>query len=84
MDSSEPPAAFLRVWLFFGAFQLSAYAALAMFFPLAEITSAGAAFVFLLYVVQIGGLILLGAVALVADHVSPREVLGAGEATSSL
>jgi hypothetical protein len=69
---------------FFGAFQLSAYAALAMFFPLAEITGAGAAFVFLLYVVQIGGLILLGALALLADHVSPREVLAAGGSSSEL
>ena len=69
---------------FFGAFQLSAYAALAMFFPVAEITGAGAAFVFLLYVIQIGGLILLGALALVADHVSPREVLAASDATPRL
>jgi uncharacterized protein (TIRG00374 family) len=56
---------------FFGAFQLSAYAALAMFYPAAETTSAGAAFVFLLYVIQIGGLILLGTLALITEQFAP-------------
>ena len=58
---------------FFGAFQLSAYAALAMFYPAAEIPGAGSAFVFLLYVVQIGGLIVLGGLALVTEHFAARD-----------
>jgi glycosyltransferase 2 family protein len=37
----------------FGAFQAATYAALAMYFPLDEITTSGAVYVFLLYVVQI-------------------------------
>lgn len=39
---------------YFGAFQLSAYMALAMFFPEAMIKGPGAAFVFLLYASQVG------------------------------
>jgi uncharacterized protein (TIRG00374 family) len=39
---------------FFGAFQLSTYMALAMFYPEATIRSTGAAFVFLFYVTSIG------------------------------
>ena len=38
---------------FFGAFQLSAYLALTMFFPEAVVLKAGAAFVFLLYTTQV-------------------------------
>ncbi|MBK9265206.1 MAG: flippase-like domain-containing protein [Polyangiaceae bacterium] len=39
---------------YFGAFQLSAYAALAMYVPEAPLRASGAAFVFLLYVAQVG------------------------------
>lgn len=39
---------------FFGVFQLSSYVALAMFFPEPVVTGPGAAFVFVLYVGQIG------------------------------
>ena len=39
---------------YFGAFQLSTYMALAMFFHEETLTSAGAAFVFLLYATQVG------------------------------
>ncbi len=39
---------------YFGAFQLSAYAALAMYIPEASLRANGAAFVFLLYVTQVG------------------------------
>jgi len=39
---------------YFGAFQLSAYAALAMYVPEASLRASGAAFVFLLYVAQVG------------------------------
>jgi glycosyltransferase 2 family protein len=37
---------------FFGTFQISAYSAMVLFYPLDVVTSAGAAFVFLLYVTQ--------------------------------
>jgi uncharacterized protein (TIRG00374 family) len=39
----------------FGTFQISAYSAMVLFYPLEVVTSAGAVFVFLLYVVQIAG-----------------------------
>jgi uncharacterized protein (TIRG00374 family) len=52
---------------FFGAFQLSAYMALAMFFPEAAIKGPGAAFVFLLYVSQVGFHVLAAAIGLVVD-----------------
>jgi hypothetical protein len=62
---------------FFGAFQLSAYAGMVMFFPLAEVTGPGAAFVFLIYVIQIGLAIVLAALALLAERLSPRDALTA-------
>ncbi len=43
---------------FFGAYQLAAYTALAMYFPEAQVLSAGAAYVFLSYLIQILGSIL--------------------------
>jgi hypothetical protein len=39
---------------YFGAFQLAAYAALAMYVPEASLRASGAAFVFLLYATQVG------------------------------
>lgn len=39
---------------YFGAFQLSTYAALAMYVPEASLRASGASFVFLLYVTQVG------------------------------
>jgi len=55
---------------YFGAFQLSTYAALAMYVPEASLTASGASFVFLLYVTQVGFHVLamiLGIVALRRD-----------------
>jgi len=49
---------------YFGTFQISAYAALVLFYPLAVVTQAGAAFVFLLYVIQMLLTLGAGAVAL--------------------
>jgi uncharacterized protein (TIRG00374 family) len=46
---------------FFGTFQISIYSAMVLFYPLDVVTGAGAAFVFLLYVVQMA-VILIGAV----------------------
>jgi hypothetical protein len=45
---------------FFGTFQISAYSAMVLFYPLAEVTQAGSAFVFVLYVIQIASILLLG------------------------
>jgi uncharacterized protein (TIRG00374 family) len=52
---------------FFGTFQISTYSAMVLFYPLDVVTAAGAAFVFLLYVVQVGTILVGGAGALVAD-----------------
>ena len=48
---------------FFGTFQIAAYSAMVLFFPLADVTSAGAAFVFLLYVIQIVTILVMGGAA---------------------
>lgn len=60
---------------FFGAFQISVYAGLAMYFPADRIMSAGAAFVFFLYVVQLSVTFALGALAMALERVSAREAL---------
>ncbi len=49
---------------YFGTFQISAYAALVLFYPLEVVTQAGAAFVFLLYVIQMLMTLASGAIAL--------------------
>lgn len=45
---------------FFGSFQISAYAGMIMFVPMQQLVEEGAAFVFILYVIQIGTTLLLG------------------------
>jgi heme exporter protein D len=45
---------------FFGTFQISAYSAMVLFYPLAEVTQAGSAFVFALYVIQIASILVVG------------------------
>jgi hypothetical protein len=62
---------------FFGAFQISLYAALALFFSPDVVVSSGAAFVFVAYVVQVGVGLLAGFVSLLIDHISAREVISA-------
>ncbi|MCC6554116.1 MAG: flippase-like domain-containing protein [Polyangiaceae bacterium] len=52
---------------YFGAFQLSAYMALAMFFPEPMIKGPGAAFVFLLYAAQVGWHVLAALIALAME-----------------
>lgn len=49
---------------YFGTFQISGYAALVLFYPLDIVTSAGATFLFLLYVIQLGLTLLVAALAL--------------------
>jgi glycosyltransferase 2 family protein len=48
---------------FFGTFQISAYSAMVLFYPLADVTRAGSVFVFVLYVVQIGSILIVGGAA---------------------
>lgn len=50
---------------FFGTFQISAYSAMVLFYPLAEVTQAGSAFVFVLYAIQITSILLIGGGAFV-------------------
>jgi hypothetical protein len=49
---------------YFGTFQISGYSALVLFYPLAVVMSAGAAFLFLLYVIQMTLTLLAAAPAL--------------------
>ena len=49
---------------FFGTFQISVYSAMVLFFPLDQVTQRGAAFVFLLYVIQLGVILLAAGAAL--------------------
>jgi hypothetical protein len=55
---------------FFGAFQLSLYAALALYFAPEQVVGPGSVFVFLLYVVQLVLTIGVGAVVLVYETVA--------------
>jgi uncharacterized protein (TIRG00374 family) len=58
---------------YFGAFQISVYAAIARYHHASEVVEIGATFVFLLYVLQVGGQLLIGAVSLLAGAgASPR------------
>jgi hypothetical protein len=50
---------------FFGTFQISTYSAMVLFYPLHEVTRAGSAFVFLLYAIQILGILAMGGLAFV-------------------
>lgn len=49
---------------YFGTFQISGYASLVLFYPLAVVTNAGAVFLFLLYVIQLGVTLVAAAIAL--------------------
>jgi glycosyltransferase 2 family protein len=48
---------------FFGTFQISAYSGMVLFYSLGEVTRAGSAFVFLLYGIQILGILIMGGLA---------------------
>ena len=58
---------------YFGTFQISAYSAMVLYYPLEVVTAAGAAFVFLLYVVQMS-LTLVGAAVALLVGVEPRAM----------
>jgi hypothetical protein len=62
---------------FFGSFQVSIYAGLAMYYPPDRVTTTGSAVVFLLYVSQIGLSLLLAAGALLSERLSPSNALAA-------
>jgi glycosyltransferase 2 family protein len=62
---------------YFGAFQISIYAGLAMYYPPARVASTGSAVVFLLYALQIGLVLAAALVALLAERLTPGEALAA-------
>ena len=59
---------------FFGAFQLSVYAALALFFRSDTVLGAGSAYVFLLYLGNVGLPLIIGSIALFFE---PTRLRGA-------
>lgn len=64
---------------YFGAFQVAIYAGLAMYYPPDRVATTGAAVVFLLYVIQIGLVLLLAAAALLHARLSPSNALAASD-----
>jgi uncharacterized protein (TIRG00374 family) len=58
-----------------GLFQAGAYAAMTMYFPANTVTGAGAAYVFLLYVVQLSFTILTACVGLLLNFLAPARRL---------
>lgn len=67
---------------FFGAYQLSTYMGLAMFFPEGTIKTAGAAFVFLIYATQLVWHLVTAGISLLLDPgvLGAAEEAGRGEA----
>ncbi len=64
---------------YFGAFQLATYMALAMYFPEASLIGPGAAFVFFLYVTQVGVHVVAMALGLFLNRVDPRAGVRTGD-----
>lgn len=60
---------------FFGAFQISVYAGLAMYFPPADVVGPGAAFVFFMYLCQVGITVAGAALGLFWERTSVGEAL---------
>jgi hypothetical protein len=60
---------------FFGAFQISIYAGLAMFFPPEQVVGPGAAFVLLIYLSQIGITFVGGILGMAWERTGVREAL---------
>jgi len=59
---------------FFGAFQLSVYAGLALFYPPDSVLGAGSAYVFLMYLGNVGLPLVLGVLALLFEPTRLREL----------
>ncbi len=62
---------------FFGAFQISTYAAFAMYFAPAEVVGAGSVFVLLTYVAQLGVVAVFGVGSMLAERTNLKEFLAA-------
>lgn len=60
---------------FFGAYQISLYAAFAMYYPTSMVVGPGAACVFVAYLSQLGITIAGGALGLLLEHTSVSEAL---------
>jgi hypothetical protein len=68
---------------FFGAYQLSVYAALTLYFPAETVVGAGGAFVFLIYAAQVFVTLGGGAVGMLLDRITLHDTLEAeGPATN--
>ena len=67
---------------FFGAFQVSVFAGLAMYYPPDWVATKGSAVVFLIYVIQVGLVLITAALALLIERISPTDALAAGEGES--
>lgn len=67
---------------YFGAFQIAIYAGLAMYYPPARVATTGSAVVFLLYVIQIGLVLITAAAALVIERIRPSNALAASDEPS--
>lgn len=67
---------------YFGAFQVSIYAGLAMYYAPERVATTGSAVVFLIYVIQIGLVLLTAALALLSERTSPSDALAAGDETA--
>jgi glycosyltransferase 2 family protein len=60
---------------FFGAYQISLYAAFAMYYPAEAVTGAGAAYVFLAYLIQLAITVLAGVWGMLQEHTGLGEAL---------
>jgi hypothetical protein len=58
-----------------GSFQVGIYAGMTMYFPTSVITSQGAAYVFLMYVVQLGWQLVAGASCLAVSTQQPPQTM---------
>ncbi len=64
----------------FGAFQISVFAGLLMYFPREMVvTGEGAAYVFIMYICQLAFHVLAGVIPLLTEHISFTEAFSAGE-----
>lgn len=69
---------------FFGAYQFSMYAALALFFPNDLVVGPGGAYVLLMYGSQLFVTVATGAVGLLMEHTGVREAFASGPVSTNL
>ncbi|HZO16424.1 MAG TPA: hypothetical protein VFB62_24285, partial [Polyangiaceae bacterium] len=65
---------------YFGAYQFSVYAGLAMFYAEADVTGVGSAVVFALYVLHMGLPLVIAIVALALMRLTPARAMAAAVA----